>query len=436
MDEARRSQSTNAQIAIIGSMLIDDACIGDVLSAITADDFPSGTYKSTFQRIKSLFLAGRPIDPITVQEAMQGGDKYAEFLKECMLLTPSAANVLEYCDVLKRTTRLAKLNELGGLLQATASLEQAEEYIAKLNALMVERSGLRITTAAEAAKDFLERMQAKDPPKYLTWGFPSLDRALYVEPGDMILLGGYPSAGKTLLSVAFALHMAREHPVGYYSLETRTRKLVDRAMATMSQVYLEKIKKRAFSKYDWTQLAQAAAEYAKLGIDHVDAAGMTVSDIESTALSRRHKIVFVDYLQLIRARGANRTEEVTNISKGLHLMAQRHGITVVALSQLTRPEKNKKGQTIPPSMASFRESGQIEQDADVALLLWPSDPEDYKSDRKLKIGKNKEGTKDTLTLCFNGATQTMFELSSASAEVYGQQSFESLSDDTELPFDP
>ena len=168
MDDARRSQSTNAQIAIIGSMLIDDACIGDVLSAITADDFPSGAYKSTFQRIKSLFLAGRPIDPITVQEAMQGGDKYAEFLKECMLLTPSAANVLEYCDVLKRTTRLAKLNELGGLLQATASLEQAEEYIAKLNALMVERPGLRITTAAEAAKDFLERMQAKDPPKYLT----------------------------------------------------------------------------------------------------------------------------------------------------------------------------------------------------------------------------------------------------------------------------
>jgi len=152
----------------------------------------------------------------------------------------------------------------------------------------------------------------------------------------------------------------------------------------------------------------------------------------SLALSRRQKVIYIDYLQLLQSRGGNRYEEVTNISKDLHLMAQRHGITVVALSQLTRPEKNKKGQTVPPSMASFRESGQIEQDADAALLLWPENPDDYRSDRKLKIGKNKEGRKGSFTLRFVGETQTMIQV--GDDDLPGQTTFRSLPDREKVPF--
>ena len=144
--------------------------------------------------------------------------------------------------------------------------------------------------------------------------------------------------------------------------------------------------------------------------EYINAAGMTVPDISAMALSRRHQVVYVDYLQKLQARGQNRFELVTSVSSDLQRMAKAHGIAVVALSQLSRAQKTKSGAWIPPSMSDFRESGQIEQDADVAMLLWPEDMNDYRSNRILKIGKNKEGTKADLTLEFDGLHQTMREV--------------------------
>ena len=114
----------------------------------------------------------------------------------------------------------------------------------------------------------------------------------------------------------------------------------------------------------------------------------------------------MDYLQIVSAQGKSRYEQVTGISIALHTMAQAHGIAVFALVQLSRPEK-VGGKLLPPSMASFRESGQLEQDADAALLLWPEDPNENRSGRVLKIAKNKDGERDTLHLAFSGATQTL-----------------------------
>ena len=181
-------------------------------------------------------------------------------------------------------------------------------------------------------------------------------------------------------------------------------------------------------------MAKAAVAYAKLMLDHVDAAKMTVADISSRALSLRHQVVFVDYLQLISSPGRSAYEQVSNISRDLHLMAQDLRITVIALAQLSRETKDKQGRLIPPSMSDFRDSGQIEQDADVALLLWPEDPDDYRSDRILKIGKNKEGTKGKIVLTFDGARQTMREKDPPSA-IQDKPVFEQLPIDTPTPFD-
>ena len=426
--------AAQAQDSIIGSMLIDDRCVGDVLAAIDAADFTSGTHKATFLAIKRLFTSGRPVDPVTVIDEMQGGPRYVQFVRECMDITPTAANVLEYCKILRERTRLLRLREIGDQLARCYDKTEAEQLMAKANGLMVDRKDARVTSAAEAAKDFIERMRDPVPPDYFTWGITSLNQKLYVELGDMVLIGGRPSSGKTLLSVALALHMAKIYRVGYYSLETRTKKLVDRAMATMSQVPLSDIKERHFSSQDWAAMSQAAVAYAKLTLDHVDAAKMTVADISSRALSLRHQVVFVDYLQLISGPGASAYERVSNISRDLHLMAQDLGITVIALAQLSRETKDKQGRLIPPSMSDFRDSGQIEQDADVALLLWPEDPDDYRSDRILKIGKNKEGTKGKIVLTFDGARQTMREKDPPSA-IQDKPVFEQLPIDTPTPFD-
>ena len=133
---------------------------------------------------------------------------------------------------------------------------------------------------------------------------------------------------------------------------------------------------------------------------------MTVRDIQALTLNQRFEVIVVDYLQLVVDHGKGSYEQVTNISKGLHTLAQSNGVAVIALAQLSRPEK-EKGKPQPPSMHSFRDSGQIEQDADVAFLLWPSDPNDNRSERVLKVAKNKEGERLKLDLTFDGACQTL-----------------------------
>ena len=176
---------------------------------------------------------------------------------------------------------------------------------------------------------------------------------------------------------------------------------------------------------------------------------MTVRDIQAVALNKRYQVILVDYLQLVTDNGKGRYEQVTNISQGLHTLAQANGITVIALAQLRRPEK-ENGKPKPPTMADFRESGQIEQDADIAMLLWPSDPNDNRSRRVLKIGKNKEGERLKLELDFDGATQTMKVAEPTPGEQYrelhrkirqagkansGQVTFTELKDsDDDLPF--
>lgn len=146
---------------------------------------------------------------------------------------------------------------------------------------------------------------------------------------------------------------------------------------------------------------------------------MTVRDIQTLSLSRKYQVIFVDYLQLITAPGKQpRYEQVTQISQELHTLGRAHGVAVIALAQLKRPDKDK-GKPVPPSMSDFRESGQIEQDADSALIIYPSDPNDYRSDRILYIAKNKEGTRDRYPLEFDGAVQTLRERSKSYSETQG-----------------
>jgi replicative DNA helicase len=256
------------------------------------------------------------------------------------------------------------------------------------------------------AVDFMESMSLQEKPKYMTWGFQEMDEKLFAEPGDFVVIGGYPSAGKTLLSLQIAMHMAQDYRVGYFSLETSPRKLMDRIMAAQAKVPLAKIKRRDLDAQDWDAVRDVTSQLAKRSLDLVRASGMTVADIRAQVLQKRYQVIFVDYLQLVQAKGTGRYEQVTAISMGLHTLAQDLGVAVIALAQLSRPEKGS-GPMKPPNMTSFRESGQIEQDADIAILLYPEDPNDNGSQRVLKVSKNKEGGKFALDLAFDGQTQRL-----------------------------
>lgn len=389
------------QYAILHSMLNDPECVGEVMTRLTAEDFDQLATRGLFEAVSRLHLSGAPIDAVTVLR--EAGDAYLPALEEAAQYP--AGDAVYYCGILREKMQLQRLRSLAQELEEAETMEAAEKTVDRINALTTLRQKAEVVTAHDAAADFIRRMGSKQKPEYLSLGMRELDRMLYLELGDFILLGGYSSAGKTMLSLQFALALAEKYRVGYFTLETSPRKLTDRLIAHMAQVPLSAIKECRLEGEDARRASGAARRLDKLPLDLIPASGMTVRDIQAVTLNRRYQVIFTDYLQIISAQGKNRYEQVTNISMGLHTLAQAHGIAVFALAQLSRPEK-VSGKPQPPSLASFRESGQLEQDADAALLLWPEDPNDNRSDRVLKIAKNKDGERGRLTLAFSGALQT------------------------------
>ncbi|WP_251447111.1 replicative DNA helicase [Vermiculatibacterium agrestimuris] len=394
------------QVSVIGSMLIDERCIGPTLADLRPEDFISDSYRKLYLAIRRLFVSGQAVDPVTVLAEMEKDTsaQWYDVIHQCVELTPTAANVAEYTRLLREQARISRINDLGHEILEVRNQEDAQTVIGKLNAQLVERSGVKVTTMEEGLSRFIERHREK--PVYLPWGLPDLDSSLYVGSGKFVVIGGYASDGKTALALSSAWTMSEKYRVGFYSLETDDGTLFDRLMARVALIEMGRIKKGELTQEDYDTIAQASGKVASHNLELIMAAGMSVEDIFAHAQSRRYNVIYIDYIQLIpgnRSRG--RTEEVTGISIGLHTSAQRTGITVVGLSQLTRPEKEGKSR-VAPSMSSLRESGQLEQDADVVLLLYRETPEDPKSRRVLKVAKNKEGEIGLFYLMFDGATQT------------------------------
>lgn len=389
------------QYAILHSMLNDPECVGEVMTRLTAEDFDQLATRGLFEAVSRLHLSGAPIDAVTVLR--EAGDAYLPALEEAA--QHPAGDAVYYCGILRERMQLQRLRSLAQELEEAETMEVVEKAVDRINALTTLRQKAEVVTAHDAAADFIRRMGSKQKPEYLSLGMRELDRMLYLELGDFILLGGYSSAGKTMLSLQFALALAEKYRVGYFTLETNHKKLTDRLIAHMAQVPLSAIKECRLEGEDARRASGAARRLDKLPLDLIPASGMAVRDIQAVTLNRRYQVIFVDYLQIISAQGKSRYEQVTNISMGLHTLAQAHRIAVFALAQLSRPEK-VSGKPQPPSLASFRESGQLEQDADAALLLWPEDPNDNRSDRVLKIAKNKDGERGRLMLAFSGALQT------------------------------
>lgn len=390
------------EFALLGGLIAAGGRAGEHIAALKAEDFAEPVCRSVYGAIRALFNRRAPIDRVTLLQEL--GEDYAPVLDEAARRATS--ELAHYAEMLRRERRLRQAQQRGFEIANAAKLEDIAPALDKLNALMVQRRDREPVPMSEALQRFMDR-HSGEPPKYLKWGLPELDAMLFCEPGDFVVIGGYPSAGKTLLASQFALELAKSYRVGFFSLETSADKLTDRMMAYKTQIPMQRIKLNKLSTEDWKACVRVAEELNSLQLEEIPASGMSAADIQAYALSRRYEVIFVDYLQLVQdASKGGRYEQVTNISLALHTLAQSCGITVIALAQLSRPDKTvKKPQ--PPNMSSFRESGQIEQDADVALLLYQEDLNNNAGRRVLKIGKNKEGARSAIMLDFNGETQTL-----------------------------
>ena len=407
--EDRLDHQLDAERGVIGSLLIDESLVREMVSAVDARDFLNPVNRLIFQAARQLFRDGRPVDALTIRDRV--GSQYSDYMTQLMEITPTSANWREYAALMHSQATTQRIKDLAQNILEAATLDDCRQPCADMAQLLADGRRIDSWTMREMMEDFF---QAQDPdaptPEYVTYGLDVLDQRNYTELGDVVMIGGYPSDGKTALALMMAYHMAARYKVGFFSLETDKRKLRDRLMAAVGQISLGDIKRRRLTDPDWVALAAKGPEMAKRDLTVVQAAGMTASEIQSVSRAYGFEVILLDYIQLVTPEAdarAPRSEQVADISRSFHIFAQRTGTLVVELAQLSRPEKAKWR---PPNMQDLKESGQLEQDADVILLLYRPDPADDTLDqddnRILKIGKHKEGRRGTWPLAFDGDRQT------------------------------
>jgi len=396
----------SAEESVIGSLLIDDRCAGEIMARLRPEDFRDNIMRRLYEAARSLYLEQLPIDPVTVA-SRAGGDELLPAVRRCMDETPTAANAVRYCEIVRDQTALSKLRGAALDLADAGSLEEARDILARASGILTDRPGVRTVSLAEMMADFLRRM-GQPKPDYLRWGLGILDDMLHTGPGSYVLIAARPSTGKTALALQLGLSIARTKRVGFYSLETVPEVAADRIAAAQLGMSLPDIKNRRASPSDLQALAYRMnnSETLRGSFDFISASSMTVADIRAQALASRHEVVMIDYVQLIRPdiRG-ERTEQMQRVSMELRAMAQMTGIVVVGLAQLRRPDTQQKQKA--PTMADLKESGQFEQDADSILLMYLTDPGNRRSDRRILVEKNKEGYAGFYArFRFDGTSQT------------------------------
>lgn len=388
----------DAQYSVLGSVLISPEVAPKVMHETSELDF-SGSCLTVYKAMRSLFLSGAVLDPVTVANALD--PTYRNFLLELMKITPTAANVEQYIAICREQSRVSAIQDLAHEMTETSSSEKLQTIIEKASGLLADKPSLKIVTMSDALRTFMDRQSRS--PNYLTWPVRMLDKHIFSEPGDFIVIGGYPSAGKTAWALQCAWHWAKTYKVGFFSLETSSEKLFDRQMAAIAQLEMEAVKRRNIDHAGWDRICSMTEMITSRKLELIPAAGKSPAEIRAITLMRGYQIIFVDYLQLLQGSGENRTAQVTSISIALHTLAQSLGVTVVALSQLARQQKGLRHAS--PGLSDLRESGQIEQDADLVLLLSLKDKDEPEGPRILSIEKNKEGKLGDIMLSFDGSRQ-------------------------------
>lgn len=389
------------QYIVLGSMLRYPNTVGPCMAQLQEEDFPAMGALGVFLAIRRLFLQGAPINEVSVMA--EAGEEFEPFVSMAMMV--AEADPSYYAGKLREVSRLTALQRAGTDLSSAADQPEADKVISRINELCSERRGVRVVSLADAVSAYMGTLEG-EKPAFIQTGIAELDKEVFLRPGKFMVIGAYASAGKTLLALQMAAEMAKHRKVGFFSCETDSYDIAIRCLTAESKVWNRRLLTHDLNSMDKQALKKAAQALSPLQLDIIEAGGFSVNDVQAVALSRRYDVIFVDYLQLLRGSGKGRYEDVTEISLGLHTLAQQHKVLVIALAQLARPEK-KAGKPVPPSMSSLRESGQIEQDADVVALMWPEDPQNNRSRRVFKVSKNKEGEKLTLKFDFEGATQQM-----------------------------
>lgn len=391
----------SAQQAVIGVLMIEpEKLTGEIMRRLRPEDFTDASLRTVFGACRALWLDQKPVDPVTVLDRVGGA--YRDEIRGAMLATPTTASWESYCRIVADYARLRRLQDLAAAVLDCKHADQARDLLLQAQGLLAQRETIRITGYQEMADDFLTRIDEKDAVPFLDWGFPALNERLTIAQGRFVVLAAESSVGKTALALQMAMGLAAGGKrVGFFSLETSQADAADRVFANRADVALSDIKHRRLSDTDIRKITRSISADQAVIFELVEAAGCTVEDIRATALMRQYDVIFVDYVQLIRSKGDQPSDQVRAVSMGLHTMALQLGCTVVGLSQVTPPPKNQKGERPELSKENLRESHQLIHDAEAILIMDLADLKDYSSNRILKVDKNKDGPCSRMLLHFD-----------------------------------
>lgn len=396
--------ANSAEASVIGSMLIEPKCVPELMQELTAEDFTDGTLRLYFETIRRNFLQRIPLDIVTVVSSLGVGEeaqnRHAAKMVDLMTMTPTAANCLYYARIIRDRRQLRQIQAACAAAAQGKTLEDARELLTKAAGLLVQKQADRDKGYGDLIAELVSR-QDKTEPDYLDWGIPALNEKLHAGPGRFVILGADSSVGKTALALQFALQISKRKRVGFFSYETTLGDATDRLIANDADVSLGRLKGKHLTDEEMDAIMEAGERSDKRQLRILETARYTVEDIRAKTIARGFQVIFVDYVQMIPTRRKDRYEAVTEISIGLHALAQELGVTVIGLSQVTVPDTDKKGRRRYISKEDLRESRQLKQDADVILLLDLVDPAVRSGDRVLQIEKNRDGPLAHLFLSFD-----------------------------------
>jgi replicative DNA helicase len=432
-------QAIEAESAILGGLLLDNAAWDKIGDLLTEADFYRHDHRLIFSAIGSLVNACKPADVVTVFEHLrhQGSVEDAggiQRLNDLAQYVPSAANLRAYAERVAETAierRMVTASDTANEIakkpgsRAADKLNEIQNLFQQIEVRRHHGEPKAVEHLAGAMLDRISDLADGIQQPGIETGFPALDRLLGggAKPGKQIVIAARTSVGKTALATAIAIAFARAgHGAAIFSMEMETGELMERLTASLGRIDLGNISTGRLTDEEWPRLTEAVEQLRGMPLFLHDQAAMSLHDIRSKArqLRRQHgiKLLVVDYLQLCAASdqrsGSNRHHQLEELSRGLKALAKQLGLTLVLLSQLNREvEKRTSGR---PVLADLKESGAIEEDADVVILLSQDRVRtDGAAVIHAEVAKNRGGKKGFLKLAFNGAHQHWVETSDIDA---------------------
>ena len=408
--------SPEAEQAVLGSMLIDADCIKDVMDKLQPQDFYLQQNREIFETIYSMFIYSRPIDGVTVAREMEKNGVYRDdtraYLLQLMEVTPTSANVMEYAGIIRDKALLRSMAKAAGDIAAMVQegvgtagdlLSAAEQ---KIYAIRQGRGSQEMATVGAVLNDVMEqlaKLTAGSEPPGLSTGLSAVDRKINgLNKSDLLLLAARPGMGKTSMALNVALSAAKSSgkTVAIFSLEMSKEQLVTRLLANEGLIENTRLATGNLRESDWEKIAQAASVLNQTNIRIDDNPLLTVADMNAKCRRLENLgLVVIDYLQLMTSAGGkgysgeNRQQAVSDISRMLKIMAKELQVPVLCLSQLSRA--NEKREDKRPMLSDLRESGAIEQDADIVMFLYRDDYYNEDSEKRniaeCIVAKNRHG---------------------------------------------